>query len=90
MQAEWNRAKAARNALKHGVRFADAVTALEDDRALTIADTHAEGEDRYVSVGMDVLGRILVTVYALRGERVRIISSRKASRSERDEYTRQR
>lgn len=90
MEAEWNRAKAARNALKHGVRFTDAVTALEDDHAITIADPNAEGEDRYVSLGMDVLGRILVTVFALRDERVRIISSRKASRSERDQYTRHR
>ena len=83
---QWHPAKARANALKHGVGFADAVTALEDEFAITIADPGAEGEERYVSIGSDGHGRILVTVFALLTDVVRIISARKATRRERNTY----
>ena len=51
--------------------------ALEDDLALTMADPDAEGEERFVSLGMDAGGRLLVTVFTLRGDRIRLISSRR-------------
>ncbi|NGP52497.1 BrnT family toxin [Thioalkalivibrio sp. XN8] len=86
MDYEWDPAKGRRNAAKHGVDFADAVIALSDDSAVTIPDPDAEDEDRFVSLGMDPIGRVLVTVFTHRGERIRIISSRKASRGERRQY----
>lgn len=89
MEYEWDTAKARSNLRKHGVAFADAVLAIEDPRALTMADPDASGEQRLVSLGLDSTGRVLVTVFAPRGARIRIISSRKASRSERQVYENQ-
>jgi hypothetical protein len=86
MQYEWDPAKARTNAKKHGVRFADAVTALEDDRAVTVEDPDSEGERRFVSLGTDANGQLLVTVFALRADTIRIISARKASKRERQRY----
>lgn len=82
---EWDPAKAASNFQKHGIRFADAVTALEDDLALTIEDSTVE-EERWVTLGRDGLGRVLVVVYTWRGEHLRLISARKATRRERWQY----
>lgn len=86
MDYEWDPAKERRNAAKHGVDFADAVVALHDDAAVTIPDPDSEDEDRFVSLGMDPNGRVLVTVFTDRGEKIRIISSHKASRGERRQY----
>ena len=83
MHCEWDPAKARANLRKHGVDFADAVIALEDDLALTVADPDAKGEERFVSVGMDAGSRLLETVFTLRGNRVRLMSSRRATRAER-------
>ena len=82
---EWDDEKAASNQKKHGVDFADAATVLEDEAARTIPDDHSE-EDRWVTLGMDALGRILVVVYTWRDEEIRLISARKANRSERRQY----
>jgi uncharacterized protein len=86
MEYRWDQAKAAANLKKHGVAFSDAALALEDPRALTIADPDAIDESRYICLGADPNGRILITVFAPRGRTIRIISSRKASRSERRPY----
>lgn len=83
---EWDPAKAAENLRKHGVRFAHAALALRDDRALTRHDPDSNGEVRYISLGMDAMSRVLVTVFTHRDEKIRIILSRKASRSERRLY----
>jgi hypothetical protein len=85
MSFEWGQAKAGANLRKHGVDFADATSVLEDPCALTVDDDD-EGEERFVTIGMDCLGRILVVAYTWRGERIRIISPRRAVRSERREY----
>jgi uncharacterized DUF497 family protein len=82
---EWDPAKAADNHAKHGVRFADAVAVFEDPLALTISDDH-EAEERFITLGVDLLGRILVVVYAWREESIRIISARKATAKERRQY----
>ena len=58
---EWDADKAAENLRKHRVDFADAATVLEDEAALTVPDDHAD-EERWVTQGMDSLGRILVVV----------------------------
>jgi uncharacterized protein len=85
MEAEWDPTKAKANLGKHGVRFADAVTALEDAAAISIREERA-GEERWISIGMDSLGRILVVVYTWREERVRLISARPATRRETLQY----
>jgi uncharacterized protein len=77
--------KARANLRKHGVRFADAVTALEDERAISVRDER-HSEERWISIGMDSLGRILVVVYTWRDERVRLISARPATRREAHQY----
>ncbi|MDX8411985.1 MAG: BrnT family toxin [Mariprofundaceae bacterium] len=89
MRYEWDKSKAVSNARKHGVRFANAVVALEDDSALTLEDDSAEGERRFVTIGMDDTFRILVVVWTERkGDVVRIISARKATANERKAYER--
>jgi len=80
---EWDPAKDRQNLRKHGVEFGHVAEALGDERASTRHDPDSNGEARYVSIGMDSIGRVLVTVFTYRGTRVRIISSRKATRSER-------
>jgi hypothetical protein len=54
--------------------------------ALTVEDESVEGEQRFVSIGADALSRILVLVYAYRGEEIRLISARRATRGERKAY----
>jgi uncharacterized DUF497 family protein len=86
VEYEWEPAKAAVNLRKHKVDFADAVLALEDPLARTVHDPDASGEERYVSLGSDPTGRLLVTVFTRRKKRIRIISSRRASPAERRHY----
>ena len=85
MKLEWNERKALANRRKHGVDFADAATALYDPLALTIRDD-ATTEERFVTLGMDALGRMLVVVYTVRGDALRLISARGATPSERRQY----
>ncbi len=82
---QWDADKARSNLHKHGVDFADAVAVFEDDLALTRMDD-AMGEERFVTLGMDMLGRVLVVVYTWRDDELRIISARKATRAERITY----
>jgi uncharacterized DUF497 family protein len=88
VDAEWDPKKAAANRRKHGVDFADAATALHDEWALTVRDEHPS-EERFVTLAMDALGRVLVVVYTWRGGQVRLISARSATRSEQRQYTEQ-
>ena len=85
MQYQWDDKKAKSNRRKHGVEFADAVSVLADDFAITIEDDYPD-EERFVTIGMDALGRILVVIYTWRGESIRIISARKAIPYERKQY----
>lgn len=82
---EWDPRKAAANVRKHGIDFADGATVLHDERAITIRDDDEE-EERYVTIGMDALGRVLVIVYTWRGDRPRLIPARPATRQERRQY----
>ena len=86
MEFEFDPAKARSNLRKHGVSFAHAEQALRDDMAVTVEDLDALGEQRFVTLGMDALGRVLVIIHTLRGERARVISTRKASRGETEQY----
>ena len=85
----WDQAKEKTNYTKHGVHFADAVGALEDERALTEPDDSTT-EERFRTLGMDFLGRIIVVVYAYRGENIRLISARSAKPRQRASYERKR
>jgi uncharacterized protein len=85
MAVEWDPAKARANLRKHGTHFADAVTALEDASAITVRD-EKEDEERWITIGVDSLARILVVVYTWRGERIRLISARPATRRESWQY----
>jgi uncharacterized DUF497 family protein len=71
------------NLRKHGVSFASAALSLLHERALVRTDPDSNGEARYVAISADPLGQTLVTVFTFRGARVRIISSRRATQSER-------
>lgn len=86
MSIEWDPEKARANVQKHGIRFADAEGVLFDPNAISVEDERAEGEQRFVALGMDSRGRLLVVVYTYRGETVRIISARTATKKERGAY----
>ncbi|MEA5495611.1 BrnT family toxin [Limnoraphis robusta Tam1] len=85
MAYQWNRDKAIANFRKHGIDFADAVSIFSDELAITIPDERFE-EERFITVGIDAFGRVLVVVYTLRGNEIRLISARKATRKERQQY----
>ena len=86
MSIEFDPAKARTNLRKHGVSFAHAEQALRDPMALTIEDPDSRVEQRFVTLGVDSLGRVLVVIHTQREERTRLISARKASRGEADRY----
>jgi uncharacterized DUF497 family protein len=86
MDVTWDPKKAETNFRKHGIRFSDAETVLFDPLALTLKDQDVNGEQRLVTVGLDVIGRIIVTVYTYRGDTIRLISARKATATERKQY----
>jgi len=86
MEITWDPAKAESNFRKHKIRFSDAEAVFFDPMALTIEDETAESEERFVSVGGDALNRVVVVVYTYRGEDIRLISARRATRRERKAY----
>ena len=83
MEIEYDTSKAGANLTKHGVSFTEAETVLLDPMALVREDEDAEGESRWVLLGMSSQARLLVVVYSLRdGDKIRLISARKATRTE--------
>lgn len=86
MDFEWDPAKAASNFAKHQVRFADAAVSLEDPHGRSMPDPDTITEQRFIFLGADPGGRVLITIYTVRDDVTRIISSRKASRAERRMY----
>jgi hypothetical protein len=86
MRVEWDPAKARSNLTKHGISFADVETVFDDEFSISIPDSGLVGEERFVTVGADALGRILVVSYTYRRNRIRIISARRAAQAERKEY----
>ena len=86
MDVRWDPAKAESNWRKHGVRFSDAEAVLVDPNAVTVEDDKSVGEQRFVSVGADNRGRLLVVVYVYRAEHIRLISARSATPHERKAY----
>jgi uncharacterized DUF497 family protein len=87
LEFEWDAAKAASNHSKHGVGFEEAVTVFDDPLSTTVIDPdHSLREERLVIFGRSRDGRVLAVMHTERGERVRIISARDATRAERDAY----
>jgi uncharacterized protein len=84
---EWDPGKASKNKRTHNITFDEACTAFRDTLSLTIHDPlHSEDEVRFVVIGRSYRNRLLVVVHTERGERIRIISARKARSKERQYY----
>jgi uncharacterized DUF497 family protein len=87
VQFEWDPAKAARNLAKHGVSFDEASTVFGDPLAGTILDPqHSDEEPRFITIGLSTSRRLITVAHAERGDRIRIISGRRATRRERKQY----
>ncbi|SPE31591.1 conserved hypothetical protein [Candidatus Sulfopaludibacter sp. SbA6] len=87
MEFEWDPGKAAENLRKHKVSFDEAVTVFGDFLGTTASDPdHSAGEHRYITVGLSDWGRLLMVAHAERRQRIRIISARTLTRSERRDY----
>lgn len=90
LRFQWDSAKSAANQRKHGVSFDEARTVFYDEHALLIADPdHSDAEDRFILLGLSSALRALVVCHCYRGEDevIRIISARRANRTERAQYT---
>ena len=88
---EWDETKARGNAAKHGVTFEETKTVFNDPFSLTIPDPdHSDEEVRWLDMGLSNLGRLLVVWYTERGETIRIIGSRLATKSEAESYPHER
>ena len=87
MVYEWHAAKAKANLQKHGVSFDDAATVFLDPLALTYPDPYHSGEEeREITIGRTAGHRVVFVSHCQRGNRLRIISARRATRSERSQY----
>lgn len=84
MDFEWDESKAESNERKHGISFSEAMTVFGDPLAVTGYDPkHADEEDRYLTMGTSLVGRLIVVSHTDRGSSVRIMSARTATRRER-------
>jgi len=91
MRYEWDPDKAAANLSKHGISFAEAVTILEDEYALTREDPDSQHEQRFATLGLSSLGNLLVVVYTYRSQdTIRVISAWRANRPQRLRYEKDR
>jgi uncharacterized DUF497 family protein len=87
MSCEWDPSKAEANFRKHRVRFSEAEPVFAGDIAVTFEDDCSDpDEQRFVSIGSGMKGRLLVVAYCYRGSRIRIISARPAEAHERSQY----
>ncbi|MEO1145472.1 MAG: BrnT family toxin [Cyanobacteria bacterium J06638_22] len=86
---EWDDDKAQQNELKHGVSFEEAQSAFYDERARLIYDPdYSQDEERYILLGMSTTFRLLIICHGYRqsNEIIRIISARKATKREKQQY----
>lgn len=84
---EWDDEKAENNRRKHGVSFEEAATIFNDPNIATVFDPdHSKSEERYVSIGMSVIARLLTVIHTFREVRIRLISARKATKAEKKKY----
>ncbi len=86
MEFEWDENKNKSNQEKHGIDFNDAKDVFKDENSKVSPDSRKDyGENRWKIIGK-IYGSIISVIYTMRDKAVRIISARKASRNERDEY----
>jgi uncharacterized DUF497 family protein len=90
MDYQWDPKQSSINKQKHGIDFSDAVGVFEDEWSLTIKQEIIRGEQRFATIGVDFLGRIIVAVYTYRGTGIRLISARPATKTERNIYEKRR
>ena len=87
LEFEWDEAKAASNLAKHSVSFDEAKTVFGDPLALTKDDPeHSFAEQRFIDLGLSLAGELLVASYAERAGKIRLISCRQATGTERKDY----
>ena len=87
LEFEWDSEKARRNLRKHSVTFREGMMVFNDEFALTYSDdAHSRHEQRFLTLGLSDVGRVLVISHTMVGEKVRLISARKATRRERELY----
>ena len=86
MKITWDSVKAKSNRLKHRVFFSEVEPVFYDPDAISFEDMESKGEARYVVIGLDSLARIVVVVYTYRGNMIRLISARRANKSEQQFY----
>ncbi len=85
---EWDPLKSRKNVKKHGVSFREGMTAFADRFSYTISDSeHFIEEYRFLLLGRSSSGNLLVISHTERGDRIRIISVRRATKQEREQYT---
>lgn len=84
---EWGENKARTNLKDHKISFDEAKTVFNDPFLVTFPDPeHSDEEQRYINLGCSTKGRVLVVIHTERGENIRLISCRKATKSERRDY----
>ena len=87
LQFDWDENKNISNIDKHYVSFAEAAFVFQDPLSATFPDPdHSLEEDRYLTIGMSALDRVLIVSPTDRDDRIRIISARLATRHERRAY----
>jgi uncharacterized DUF497 family protein len=89
LRFDWDPRKAKANLQKHRVSFEEAQTAFLDEDALVIEDPdHSEAEDRFILLGLSAALRVLFVCHCVResGSLIRMISARRADRSEQEQY----
>ena len=86
MAAEFDPKKDAANLKKHGISLSEGDGVLNDPLAISVEDDSAQGEQRFVTIGMNVFGSLMVVVHTHRGDNTRIISVRKPDPKERRAY----
>lgn len=84
---KWDNKKAKNNEQKHGISFDEASTVFADPLSLTIHDPlHSKNEERFILIGTSHKNRMLIVVHTERGDNIRIISARNATKKERSYY----
>lgn len=87
MKFEWNHQKAKSNVRKHRVSFTEAITVFDDPFLIVISDPdHSDEEERLFLIGESNRLRLLVVIYTEKGNRIRLISARRATKAERKTY----
>ena len=86
IEITWDAVKAKSNRLKHRVFFSEVEPVFYDPNAISFEDKESEGEARFIVIGLDSLARLVVVAYTYRDSVIRIISARKASKTEQKAY----